>query len=112
MQPHGKRKCMWFSGERIGDEGAKQLATILAKDTTLTSLDLQGTRWCNVTPAFVCICMHMSGCCAVMQSRIKPNANPGLSAAPNTNANTNANPGLTSNPNPEPGKSLKKNSPV
>ena len=45
--------CVWFTGNGIGDEGAKQLAKSLANNATLTSLDLRGTRWCSVTPAFV-----------------------------------------------------------
>ena len=50
---------MWFAGNRIGDDGANQLAKSLENNTTLTSLYLIGTRWCSVTPAFVCICIHM-----------------------------------------------------
>ena len=52
---------MWFKNNGIGDEGAKQLAESLANNATLTSLDLRGARWCIVTPAFVCICIHMYG---------------------------------------------------
>ena len=35
---------MWFAGNGIGDDGAKQLAKRLVSNTTLTSLDLRGTR--------------------------------------------------------------------
>ena len=44
---------VWFTGNGIGDEGAKQLAESLANNDTLTSLDLRGTRWCSVTPASI-----------------------------------------------------------
>ena len=50
-----KLSCMWFAGNDIGDEGAKQLAKILEDNTALTSLGLEGTRWCSTTPAFVYI---------------------------------------------------------
>ena len=33
---------MWFAGNGIGDEGAKELAKSLANSTTLTALDLTG----------------------------------------------------------------------
>ena len=89
---------MWFAGEGIGDEGAKQLAKSLANNTTLTSLDLEGTRWCSVTPEFVCICIHTRWLSTAMQSQSKPNVNPALNADRNTNDNTDANPDLTSNP--------------
>ena len=45
---------MRFAVNRIGDEGAKQLAKGLANNTTLTALDLRGTRCCSVPPALVC----------------------------------------------------------
>ena len=75
-----KRSCMWFAGNGIGDEGAKQLAKSLEKNTTLTSLGLRGIRWCNATPAVVSTCIHTCGYCAAMQSQTKPNVNPGISA--------------------------------
>ena len=49
---------MCFAGKVIGDDGVKQLAKSLAKYTTLTSLDLGGSQWCSVTPAFACIGKH------------------------------------------------------
>ena len=75
MHPHGKRSCMWLSDEGIGDEGAKQLAKSLANNTALTSLELRGTRWCNVTPIFVRPCIHTRWCSTAMQSQTKPNVN-------------------------------------
>ena len=58
MHPHGKRSCVRFAGNGIGDEGAKELAKSLANNTTLESLDLRGTRWFSVTPVFVRIYIH------------------------------------------------------
>ena len=39
-----KRLCVWFAGNGIGDEGARQLVNSLKNNATLTSLDLRGTR--------------------------------------------------------------------
>ena len=55
-----------LAGNGIGDEGAKQLAKSLANNTTLTSLDLRGTRWGSVTPVFF-MYMYAYVCVGVMQ---------------------------------------------
>ena len=68
IHTHGKRSCLWLSGEGIGDEGAKELVKSLANNTTLTSLDLGGTRWCSVTPAFVRMYIHTHSRSTAMQS--------------------------------------------
>ena len=78
MQPHGKRSCMWFAGNDMGDDGPKQLAKSLANNTTLTSLDLRGTRWFSMTPACVRLCLYTCWCSTAMQSQTKPDVNPGF----------------------------------
>ena len=85
---------MRFAGNGIDDEGVKQLVKSLENNTTLTSLDLAGTRWCSVTSAFVCICIHICECYTTMQSSAKPGLHPSRHFAPYANANvyTNANP--------------------
>ena len=98
MQPHSKQPCMSFAGEDIGDEGAKQLAKSLANNTTLTSLNLRGSRWCNVI-------LHSYAHAYIRVLRqTNLNVNTGLNPGPNTNANISANADLTANPinNPNP----------